>query len=102
MIHTVEIDEICTECFTYRLVTEANTEDRLAGRVSPDQRQKQAGLLRYTRTRGKNNAVVCFNFLERYFIIAPHFDRLTQDLFHQVDEVIGKRIVIIENKNLHF
>lgn len=98
MIHLVEIIEFPTESLSDRLMTQTNTQDGLFSRIPLDQWEQQARFRWDTRPRREDDPVEFRNLVQRNLIIAEHFRCGSQDLRHEVHEVVGERIVIVENK----
>ena len=93
-------DHLPTESLADRLMSEADTEDRnFAGKVA-DQFDADPGVLRRARARGNDDAlgIETRYLVHAEFVVPPYFDASAQ--FAEVlDEVVGERVVIVENKD---
>src|SRR6185369_854033 len=93
-------DDVTPESRPDGLMSQANAKQRyLAGKM-PDQRNRDSRLLRRAGARGEKNPFRAHGFHLRrsYLVIPPHLDLGTQ--FTQIlDQVIGKRIVVVEDEN---
>jgi hypothetical protein len=81
-------------------MAEANAEDRnFAGHVA-DEADGDAGFVRRTGTRRKDDALGCqgFNFFGRELVIAAD-DNVSAEFTDVLDEVEGEGIVVVENEN---
>lgn len=82
------------------LMAEAHTQDRFLSREILKQFNADAGLLRRTRP-GRNHDVgriAVFNFFAGNLIVTPHLNGFAQ--FAEIlDQVVGKRIVIVEDED---
>src|SRR5437660_593536 len=87
-----------TERLTYRLMAQANTENRkLAGEVANDF-HRYTGVIGRAGTWRDHNSIRSdrrFNLANGYFVIAAHFDSLAQfaEILH---EVVSERIVVVD------
>src|SRR5436853_3013925 len=96
-------NHIPAECLSNSLVSQTDAQDRFLGLKILDQFQGNAGLVRRSWSRRDHNAVriPAFNFGNLDLIIAVNFRVLAQ--FSQIlDEIIGKRIIVIDYQNHTF
>ena len=82
------------------LMPQTHTQNRRGSGEVADQFDADAGFVGSTRT-GRNDDLLgmhVVNLLDRDLVVAAYFDVRTQ-LSDVLDQVIGKRIVIVENEN---
>src|SRR6185437_12177020 len=82
------------------LMPQANTKNRYFPRETLNQRHANPRLARRARPRRNNNALrtQLLHFVERNRVVPPHFELLPH-LAKILRQVIGKRIVVIEQQN---
>ena len=93
-------DDASTESRSDGLMAKAHTEDRNVAGEAPDQRNADAGFLRSTRAGRNDDAFGAPgpDFVEGDLIVAANFELLTH-LPKILGEVVGKRIVVVEEQN---
>ena len=81
-----------------RLVAETHTERGDGRPEAADQLDRDAGLAGSARTGGDDEPVGCerFRLVDGERIVAVH-DHLRAELLEQVHEVVGERVVVVEN-----
>ena len=89
-----------TEDFGYGLMTEADAEDGFAAGVGADDVEQETGLARQSRAGGKQDFVVCFQFLEEKAVVSHDTD-FCVEATEEMDEIVDKRIVVVDNNNFH-
>src|SRR5882672_3752383 len=85
-----------------RLVAQTNAEDRNAAGETRDQREGYSGVGRATRPGRDQDATrkTLLDLTECYFVVSPHDDVLAK-LTQILDQVVSKRIVVVDDQN-HF
>lgn len=92
-------DDIAAEDIADALMAETDTEQRDAPAELPDDLIADPGLFRRAGTRG-NADMIRFelrNLLDGHLIIAPDFHERPH-LAEVLDEVVGKRIVVVDDE----
>jgi hypothetical protein len=93
-------DDAAAEGLADGLMSEANAQQwSLAGKVA-DQRDADPGFVRSARSRRDDNSLWlhCFDFVDRDLIVSADLDVFPQ-LSQILDQVVGERIVIIEDED---
>ena len=93
-------DDLASECLADGLMAQADTQNRnFAGHV-PYQRNENASLARRTGPRREQDAVGLqrLDLLDCELIVAMDLD-LGPQFSEILDEVVGERIVVVEDKN---
>ena len=93
-------NDVAPKCFADCLMPQAHTQNRRCFGKVADQAYADAGFVGSTRT-GRNDDLLgmhVVNLLDRDLVVAAYFDVGAQ-LSDVLDQVIGKRIVIVENEN---
>src|SRR5262245_6447350 len=86
------------------LMTEANPEDWNAGPEFANQFTTDSRIFRTPRPR-RNHDSVGFEFLDlvdRDFVVSLHHKIDLVHLAEKLDEIVGERIVVIDDQQLHF
>ena len=83
-----------------RLVPQAHSQDRNLARKVLDQRNADARFLRRARPRRNHNALrrQRLDLFDRDLVVAPNF-HLRAQFAQELHQVVGKRIVIVEDKD---
>lgn len=95
-----QVDEPGAIDLTDGLFAQTDAENRLHGRIFPNDIKQEARLSRHTRTGRKDQAVEAAQVGKRKSVVAPYRDAGTEGL-ERLDEIIGERVVIVNNNDLH-
>jgi len=97
-MHPIEVFEVGTERFANGLMTEANAQHLLGWGVVPYQLGHDASILGQSGAGRKHNGIECFHFAQGYLIVAPD-GHIIAELLHEVHEVEGEAVVIVEDED---
>ena len=100
MEHLTQIDKLRAKHLTYGLMTQAYTEHGLMAGIGTDDIKQQSCLRRDARSWRKDNAVERLQLRKRKLIVSKHCDICSQ-LFYKMTQVVGKRVVIINDHYFH-
>src|SRR6266498_4633943 len=80
------------------LMAQANAKDRNASGKTQNQRKRYSRISRAARARRDQDSIRdnCLNLIQCYLVVASHDDVLTK-LAQVLDQVVSKRIVVIDD-----
>ena len=98
----LRLRHLATESLDDRLVAEADPERRRRRAEDEDQLDRDAGVDRPPGARGDDEAVgsELARLGDRQVVAAPD-DDLGAQLLEQVDEVVGERVVVVDDEDAH-
>ena len=100
MHEALRTHDLPAERLAERLMAQTHAEDRQFVHEVADHRNAHARIGRRSRSRGDDDPAraEALDLLDRHLVVATHLRHRSQ-LSHILDQVVGERVVIVENED---